>query len=175
MLNPDETLKGYALNNWLAGSLGADKLCGGARDDVLLIDSQHTVVDRGEGLDIAQVVGREGVTLNLSQSNMEIAVGGAGNDLIRGHKDQDQLLGGAGDDVLDGGLEDDSNNYYQNSSCLRPHLLGHSAKRLSKDAKHYSKRRRKSEKICHVSKAVYLGHSHRFFNIINNLNQRTSA
>ena len=84
---------------------------------LLVFDALDTVVDGGAGLDIAQVVGSQGVTLNLGQSNIEIAVGedgadlidgGAGNDLIRGHRGQDQLLGGAGDDILDGGLEDDS-------------------------------------------------------------------
>ena len=131
-----DTLTGDNQNNWLAGSLGADKLYGGAGDDVLLIDSQDTVIDGGADLDIAQVVGgtlgQQGVTLNLSQSNIEIAVGGAandvlsggaGNDLIRGHRGQDTLLGGAGDDVLDGGLDDDGHKHYQKRSCLRTYLL----------------------------------------------------
>jgi Ca2+-binding RTX toxin-like protein len=41
-------------------------------------------------------------------SPIERQLCGAGNDLIRGHRGQDQLLGGAGDDVLDGGLQDDT-------------------------------------------------------------------
>ncbi|MDD5031310.1 MAG: hypothetical protein PHH58_17755, partial [Rhodoferax sp.] len=72
-----DTLSGDAQNNWLAGGLGADSLSGGAGDEVLLMDANDTVIDGGSGLDIAQVVGATGVTLNLSTSNIEIAVGGA--------------------------------------------------------------------------------------------------
>jgi Ca2+-binding RTX toxin-like protein len=103
-----DTLTGDAQNNWLAGGLGADKLYGGAGDDVLLIDASDSVVDGVTGLDVAQVVGPAGVTLNLSTSNIEIAVGGDGNDvLLGGGRSSVFIRGGAGDDMLIGGAAND--------------------------------------------------------------------
>jgi Ca2+-binding RTX toxin-like protein len=107
-----DTLTGDTQNNWLAGGLGADKLYGGAGDDVLLIDANDAVIDGGTGLDIAQVVGGQlgsaGVTLNLSQSNIEIAVGGDGNDVfIGGGRSSVFVRGGAGDDLIIGGAAND--------------------------------------------------------------------
>jgi Ca2+-binding RTX toxin-like protein len=104
----NDSLTGDAQNNWLAGGLGADSLNGGAGDDVLLIDAGDTSINGGDGLDIAQVIGREGVTLNLSQSNIEIAVGGDGNDIfIGGGRSTVFVRGGAGDDVIIGGAAND--------------------------------------------------------------------
>ncbi len=107
-----DTITGDAQNNWIAGGLGADKLYGGAGDDVLLMDAADTIIDGGAGLDIAQVVGgtlgQKGVTLNLSLSNIEIAVGGDGNDVfIGGGRSSVFIRGGAGDDMIIGGAAND--------------------------------------------------------------------
>ena len=79
---------------------------------LLVFDALDTVVDGGAGLDIAQVVGgtlgSQGVTLNLSQSNIEIAVGGDGNDVfIGGGRSTVFIRGGAGDDIIIGGAAND--------------------------------------------------------------------
>lgn len=104
----NDSLTGDAQNNWLAGGLGADSLSGGAGDDVLLIDASDTSINGGDGLDIAQVIGSEGVSLNLSQSNIEIAVGGDGNDVfIGGGRSTVFVRGGAGDDIIIGGAAND--------------------------------------------------------------------
>ena len=104
----NDTLTGDTQANWLAGGLGADKLYGGAGDDVLLIDANDTVVDGGDGLDVAQVIGTAGVTLNMAQSHMEIAVGGDGNDVfIGGGRSTVFVRGGAGDDLIVGGAAND--------------------------------------------------------------------
>ena len=103
-----DTITGDAQNNWLAGGLGADFLSAGSGDDVLLIDTNDTKIDGGTGLDIAQVIGSQGVTLNLSQSNIEIAVGGDGNDvLIGGGRSTVFVRGGAGDDLIIGSAAND--------------------------------------------------------------------
>lgn len=104
----DDSLTGDAQNNWLAGGLGADSLNGGDGDDVLLFDANDTGINGGQGLDIAQVIGNQGVTLNLSQSNVEIAVGGDGNDVfIGGGRSTVFVRGGAGDDLILGGAAND--------------------------------------------------------------------
>ncbi|MFS2035559.1 calcium-binding protein [Polaromonas sp. CT11-55] len=104
----NDVLIGDAQNNWLAGGLGADSLNGGAGDDVLLIDARDTSVNGGDGFDIAQVIGTQGVTLNLSKSNIEMAVGGEGDDvLIGGGRSTVFVRGGGGDDVIIGGAAND--------------------------------------------------------------------
>jgi Ca2+-binding RTX toxin-like protein len=104
----NDTLKGDAANNWLAGGTGADTLLGGAGDDVLLIDAADKRIDGGDGFDIAQVVGAQGVSLNLSPSNLEMAIGGVGNDVfVGGGRSTVVVRGGAGDDVIIGGTAND--------------------------------------------------------------------
>lgn len=118
----NDTITGDAGTNWLGGGAGADIIFAGAGDDVLLIDAADTIIDGGDGNDIAQVIGSTGVTLNLAQSKIEAAVGGIGNDtfigggttsvfisandgndLLVGGTANDVLAGDNGDDVLDGG------------------------------------------------------------------------
>lgn len=104
----NDTLTGDAQNNWLAGGVGTDILNGGAGDDVLLIDADDTSINGGDGLDVAQVIGDVGVTLNLAQSSIEIAVGGNGNDVfVGGGRSTVFVRGGGGDDVIIGGAAND--------------------------------------------------------------------
>jgi Ca2+-binding RTX toxin-like protein/subtilisin-like proprotein convertase family protein len=103
----NDTLIGDNTNNWLAGNLGADTINAGAGDDVILFDSQDTI-DGGDGTDLAQVVGDEGVTLNLAESHIEVAVGGRGDDvLIGGGRSSVFIKGGEGDDIIIGGAAND--------------------------------------------------------------------
>ncbi len=103
----NDTLTGDSTNNWLVGNLGADIINAGAGDDVILFDSLDTI-DGGDGTDIAQVVGDEGVTLNLAQSHIEVAVGGRGDDiLIGGGRSSVFVKGGEGDDIIIGGAAND--------------------------------------------------------------------
>ncbi|MEA3194555.1 MAG: hypothetical protein QOD26_2888, partial [Betaproteobacteria bacterium] len=124
----DDTLIGDANNNWLGGSEGSDTFSAGAGDDVLLIDAMdlQANIHAGAGVDIAQVVGDQGVTFNLAQAEVEIAQGGRGNDVligggfysvfVRGGDGDDIIVGGGandalsgenGDDVVDGGAGND--------------------------------------------------------------------
>ncbi|GEM_PF-5858469 len=80
----NDTLTGDAQNNWLIGSTGADTFIAGAGDDVLLIDAQDTAIDGGDGFDMVQVVGGQGVTLNMANSHVEVAIGNNGDDVFVG-------------------------------------------------------------------------------------------
>jgi len=107
----NDTLTGDAGNNWLAGGAGADTFNAGAGDDVLLIDAfdLQSNIHAGAGMDIVQVVGDEGVTINLAQAEVEIAQGGRGNDiLIGGGRSSVFIRGGEGDDILIGGAANDA-------------------------------------------------------------------
>lgn len=113
----NDVLKGDADNNWLAGGAGADHLEGGAGDDVLLVDADDVVIDGGGGTDIVHVIGDRGVTLNLAMSEIEIAHGGRGDDVligggrstvfVSGGDGEDIIVGGAGNDALSGDAGDD--------------------------------------------------------------------
>lgn len=81
-----------------------DKMAGGADSDRL---------NTGACNDIAQVLGDTGVTQNLTQAEIEIAVGGrgdgvliGGDDIVVGGAVNDALAGEEGDDILEGGLDD---------------------------------------------------------------------
>ena len=80
----NDTLNGNAGNNWLAGLGGSDTFNAGAGDDVLLIDAQdlQANIHAGAGIDIVQVIGDAGVTLNLAQADVEVVQGGRGNDIF---------------------------------------------------------------------------------------------
>ena len=80
----NDALIGDANANWLAGSLGSDTFNAGAGDDMLIVDASDLQenIKAGDGFDMLQVVGTEGVTLNLAQAEVEVAVGGSGNDVL---------------------------------------------------------------------------------------------
>jgi len=108
-----DTLTGSAGNDVLMGGNGNDSLSGGAGNDILGIDSADTHIDGGSGTDAAYVLGDAGVSLDLGSSNIEVAIGGSGNDAfstsstaavtLNGMGGQDTLSGGRGDDLILGG------------------------------------------------------------------------
>ncbi len=66
-------------------------------------------IHAGAGNDIAQIVGDQGVTLNLTQAELEIVQGGRGNDvLIGGGRSTVFIRGGDGDDIIIGGAANDA-------------------------------------------------------------------
>ncbi|WP_454868503.1 calcium-binding protein [Pseudomonas farris] len=106
-----DVLLGDAGSNWLAGGQGSDSFQAGAGDDVLLIDADDLAVNihGGAGTDIVQVIGDRGITLNLTEAEIEIAQGGRGNDVfIAGGHSTVYMRGGYGDDVLVGGSANDA-------------------------------------------------------------------
>lgn len=107
----NDTLIGDANNNWLVGGQGSDTFDAGAGDDVLIIDADdiQTNIHAGEGIDVVQIVGNRGVTLNLAEAEVEIAQGGRGDDvLIGGGRSSVYMRGGDGDDTLIGGAASDA-------------------------------------------------------------------
>ena len=110
----NDTLIGDSGNNWLVGGPGSDTFDAGAGDDVLVIDAAdlQANINAGDGLDVIQVVGDEGVVLNLALAEAEIVQGGRGDDVlvgggvstvfVRGGQGDDLIIGGAANDALSG-------------------------------------------------------------------------
>jgi len=115
----NDTLKGADGDDWLSGGAGPDSFDAGAGDDVLLIDAddKNTDIKAGAGFDIAVVTTSKAVTLDLSTSQLEAAIGGAGNDklttsgntqvILAGMDGDDTLSGSNGRDYLEGGKGND--------------------------------------------------------------------
>jgi Ca2+-binding RTX toxin-like protein len=128
-----DVLLGDAGSNWLAGGQGSDSFQAGAGDDVLLIDADDLAINihGGAGTDIVQVIGDRGVTLNLTEAEIEIAQGGRGNDVfiagghstvyMRGGDGDDVLVGGSANDALSGEAGDDFINGGAGNDVLRGH------------------------------------------------------
>jgi Ca2+-binding RTX toxin-like protein len=86
---------------------------GGAGNDILYIDAADTLINGGDGTDIAIVATTQGITLDLGKANLEMALGSDGNEplpiasafsiTIDGGKGDDSIQGGTGNDVLIGG------------------------------------------------------------------------
>ena len=107
----NDTLVGTAGNDWLIGGQGADKFQGGAGSDLLVIDhwDRQVDIDGGAGIDTVLIADDRGVSLNLSQANVEVVYGGYGADvLIGGGADNYFIEGAAGDDYIRGGSADDA-------------------------------------------------------------------
>jgi uncharacterized delta-60 repeat protein len=115
----DDALTGGAGNDRLLGGIGTDTLAGGAGDDRL---DGGTGADRlfgNAGTDTADYGTRSaGVTVDLADavlgkegeagegdtvySDVEVVIGGAGNDALRGSAADNVFYGNGGDDLLDG-------------------------------------------------------------------------
>jgi subtilisin-like proprotein convertase family protein len=107
----NDRLIGDEQDNWLGGNPGSDTLIGGGGNDFLMIDSEdrQANIDGGDGFDIVQVVGNEGVYFNLFQAHVETALGGRGSDvLIGGGNISFFIAAGAGNDVIIGGIGNDA-------------------------------------------------------------------
>lgn len=126
-MDGNDILTGGAGDDTLAGGAGADELRGGAGNDTLFFDADDTVVDGGDGADLAIVEEARGVTFDLAAHNVEgvfgnagndvlytsglsgaLMSGGAGDDILTGGQGADTLIGGVGADELRGGVGDDT-------------------------------------------------------------------
>ncbi|MCO6418579.1 hypothetical protein JYK14_20800 [Siccirubricoccus sp. KC 17139] len=109
----------------LLGSAFHDTLFGSAFDDVILSGTNgNKTVDGGGGINEYRYAGSGNVTIMLARTsfgsivesayalkpggtdrlaNIQVAVGGAGNDSITGSAADERLAGAAGNDTLDGG------------------------------------------------------------------------
>ncbi|HBA53023.1 MAG TPA: hypothetical protein DCZ04_00775, partial [Syntrophorhabdus aromaticivorans] len=72
---------------------------------MLLVDAEDLQenIHAGAGLDMVQVIGDDGIVLNLAQAEVEIVQGGRGDDvLIGGGLSTVFIAAGEGDDLLIG-------------------------------------------------------------------------
>jgi uncharacterized delta-60 repeat protein len=123
--NANDILNGGEGNDVLLGGSGADNLEGGRGNDSLDGGVGPDRLSGGDGVDTADYHTRTaGVFLSLDNaandgenggregdnliSNLEVVLGGAGNDSIVGAAGAETVFGGAGDDTIRGG---DGNDY----------------------------------------------------------------
>ncbi|OFW80269.1 MAG: hypothetical protein A2887_06025 [Alphaproteobacteria bacterium RIFCSPLOWO2_01_FULL_40_26] len=107
----NDNITGDDRDNWISGGAGSDTLKGGKGDDILIIDSEDKQenIDGGEGRDIVIINSDKGVSFNLTQSRIETAVGGNGDDILIGGGTSNVFIdGGSGDDIIIGGAADDA-------------------------------------------------------------------
>ncbi|MBC9246196.1 M10 family metallopeptidase C-terminal domain-containing protein [Paracoccus sp. 11-3] len=119
-LGGHDLLRGELGNDTLTGGGGNDTLLGHGGNDHLYLDAGRDILNGGAGKDWVHVGGQKGVTLNLSLTgqqdtgfgldrlvSIENAVGGGGDDILKGSRVANTLAGGNGDDRLSGGSGND--------------------------------------------------------------------
>ncbi|WP_244272521.1 cadherin-like domain-containing protein [Pseudovibrio sp. Ad37] len=120
----DDDVIGDENDNWLVGGRGKDRLNGGAGNDYIVADAEDLLdgqdgIHGGSGFDVVQFVGNKGVTFHMQQSQVEMAIGTAHDDVLAaGSSDQAIINGGAGDDMLLGGSADDVLNGEEGTDIL---------------------------------------------------------
>lgn len=106
----NDTLIGSSGDDLLIGYQGDDIFQAGDGDDWIVASAEDSLdkIDGGDGFDLVQFVGDEGVKFNLGLSNVEYAHGASGNDFfIASSVYNAVIVGGAGDDIILGGFSDD--------------------------------------------------------------------
>jgi Ca2+-binding RTX toxin-like protein len=126
-----DVLEGGTGNDNITGAGGNDTVRGGHGNDTLRIDNLDSVIEGGQGVDIAVLVSAAAaMNINLAVGQIESVdarestfnnvlnagdapwnvtiLGGSGNDTITGGQGADLLAGGAGNDSIVGGAGNDS-------------------------------------------------------------------
>jgi Ca2+-binding RTX toxin-like protein len=111
----NDVLYGGADDDYLSGGGGRDRLFGGSGDDVIYGDAGADYIDGGSGRDTLAYGSNKAVVISLDGSpkpggdakgdvfkNIEIILGGNGDDSITGDEHANEFDGGAGDDYLFG-------------------------------------------------------------------------
>jgi len=144
-----EVVLGGSGNNTLMGGLAADTLIGNVGSDTFLGGAGADTFDGGAGIDTVDYRSQTGaVTVDLhgtasgvgigtdSLTNIEVAYGGSGADVLvasdagnslYGFAGNDTIIGGAGNDLLDGGAGTDILDYHSQTSGITVTLTGTSA------------------------------------------------
>ena len=96
----DDFLSGKEGNDRLDGGAGADSLYGGLGVDTIDYGTRSV----GVFVDLADGLANDGQANERDQANqdVEIVIGGSGNDTIKGTDGSNTFYGNAGDDLLDG-------------------------------------------------------------------------
>ncbi len=106
--NEPDYLSGDEHDNWLAGLSGIDSYDADKGDDILFVENPESYIKGGEGMDSVIFTSPQNNILNLTQSEVEIAFGQRGNDiLIGGGRSSVYINAGEGDDLLIGGAAND--------------------------------------------------------------------
>jgi Ca2+-binding RTX toxin-like protein len=121
-----ESARGGSGDDRLAGNDGDGTLDGGPGNDIFPADLGDDLVKGGAGIDTVDYSARgAGVTVTLDDnpddgevageddnigSDVEVAIGGPGDDLLTGSDGPNSLIGGSGDDTIDGAAGDDTLN-----------------------------------------------------------------
>jgi Ca2+-binding RTX toxin-like protein len=115
----NDTVTGGAGNDTLEGGAGDDTLTGGAGNDAIFDTSGNTIIDGGDGGDVAIAIGGNstftdsGTVASGGVQIDDVFCGGAGNDSLSGGAGNDVLLGDVGSsfmfgsDILNGGTGND--------------------------------------------------------------------
>ena len=94
-------------NDYIDTSGGADRIDAGEGDDKIVMDSEdfkqnlfmNEIINGGEGYDTVIIKDDEGVTFDMSLTNVEGFIGGDGNDNVLGSANSDIVYGGKGADT----------------------------------------------------------------------------
>ncbi len=98
----DDVIRSGIGDDQIFGGDGTDELYGGAGDDILIFDAADAFVFGGSGRDVGYALTADAVTLDLTASEIEVAIGGTGNDTITTGDSTETLMvaGGNGDDPI---------------------------------------------------------------------------
>lgn len=115
-----DSLSGGSGADQVDGGAGADTIIAGNGDDTIFFDVADTVVSGGGGRDIAIASGDAPVSMNLTSSSIEIAVGTSHLASFAG----DDFTGVGGGHMVAGGLGDDTITALVDGSGIAPILWG---------------------------------------------------
>lgn len=98
-------ISGSEADDVLLGTVGSNRIDGGAGQDFIFDDQGNDVIDAGSGDDVVYAGANDDVV--VGGQGGDTLFGGLGHDLLWGGQEHDMLLGEAGNDVLFGGAGDD--------------------------------------------------------------------
>ncbi|WP_299155128.1 calcium-binding protein, partial [uncultured Tateyamaria sp.] len=97
----DDVIIGSDGANIIDGGVGSDRLVGGGGDDLIRADAADHSFNGGTGRDTVVILDDVGIEFDLATAEVEVFLGGSGDDTISGTSGSDELVimvGGIGDD-----------------------------------------------------------------------------
>lgn len=103
-----QTRYGTSRSDYFAVEKGAERMIGGAGDDVYQVDDPNDVVVEAQGDGIDKVVASVSFSLRENSQHIEtLRLGGSGDIDGTGNGQDNRIVGGAGDNALNGAWGDD--------------------------------------------------------------------